>query len=214
MIKGVLFDMDGVLVDSEEFICKAAVKMFEEKGITVHEDDFLPFVGAGEDRYIGGVAEKYGISLDLKTAKKRTYEIYDEIIQGNMEILPGVRDFIKKCRDFKLRIALATSADETKMKANLNATGLTLSLFDAAVSGLDVERKKPYPDIYVKAARLIGLSPENCLVIEDAVNGVAAAKAAGARCLAITSSFTRTQLHDADWFADDLAHVPDDVFSW
>ncbi len=214
MIKGVLFDMDGVLVDSEEFICKAAVQMFKERGIAVRESDFLPFVGAGEDRYLGGVAEKYGISLDLKTAKTRTYKIYDEIIQGNMEILPGVQDFIKKCRDFKLKIALATSADETKMKANLNATGLSLSLFDAAVSGLDVERKKPYPDIYVKAARLIGLSPENCLVIEDAVNGVAAAKAAGTRCLAITSSFTKAQLHDADWFAEDLAHVPDDVLMW
>ncbi len=214
MIKGVLFDMDGVLVDSEEFICKAAVQMFKERGIAVRESDFLPFVGAGEDRYLGGVAEKYGISLDLKTAKTRTYKIYDEIIQGNMEILPGVQDFIKKCRDFKLKIALATSADETKMKANLNATGLSLSLFDTAVSGLDVERKKPYPDIYVKAARLIGLSPENCLVIEDAVNGVAAAKAAGTRCLAITSSFTKAQLHDADWFAEDLAHAPDDVLMW
>ncbi len=214
MIKGVLFDMDGVLVDSEAFICKAAVQMFKELGIGVRENDFLPFVGAGEDRYIGGVAEKYNVSLDLKTAKKRTYKIYDEIIQGNMEILPGVQEFIKKCRDRNLKIALATSADETKMKANLNATELTLSLFDAAVSGLDVERKKPYPDIYLKAARLIGISPENCLVVEDAVNGVAAAKAAGARCLAITSSFTKEQLHNADWFAENLAHVPDDVLSW
>ncbi len=214
MIKGVLFDMDGVLVDSEAFICKAAVQMFKELGIGVRENDFLPFVGAGEDRYIGGVAEKYNVSLDLKTAKKRTYKIYDEIIQGNMEILPGVQEFIKKCRDRNLKIALATSADETKMKANLNATELTLSLFDAAVSGLDVERKKPYPDIYLKAARLIGISPENCLVVEDAVNGVAAAKAAGARCLAITSSFTKEQLHNADWFAEDLAHVPDDVLMW
>ena len=214
MIKGVLFDMDGVLVNSEEFICKAAVKMFEEKGIAVHEDDFLPFVGAGEDRYIGGVAEKYGISLDLKTAKKRTYEIYEEIIRGNMETLPGVQEFIKKCRDHTLKIALATSADKTKMEANMNVAGLSPSLFDAVVNGLDVERKKPYPDIYLKAALLLDIPPEDCLVVEDAVTGVSAAKAAGARCLAITSSFTRAQLHDADWFAENLAHAPDDVFSW
>jgi len=59
MLQGVLFDMDGVLVDSESFICKAAVKMFEENGLTVKKEDFIPFVGTGENRYIGGVAEKY-----------------------------------------------------------------------------------------------------------------------------------------------------------
>lgn len=59
MLQGVLFDMDGVLVDSESFICKAAVEMFEEKGLTVKKEDFIPFVGTGENRYIGGVAEKY-----------------------------------------------------------------------------------------------------------------------------------------------------------
>ncbi len=214
MIKGVLFDMDGVLVDSERFICQAAVQMFQEMGITVQEDDFLPFVGAGENRYIGGVAEKYGVPLDIQKAKTRTYQIYDDIIQGNMKPLPGVHLFIQKCREHNLKIALATSADKTKMEANSKAMGLSLSTFDAVINGLDIERKKPFPDIYLKAADLIGVAPSNCLVIEDAVNGVAAAKAAGARCLAITSSFTKEQLHNADWFAENLAEAPEEVLQW
>ncbi|MBK9390055.1 MAG: HAD hydrolase-like protein [Bacteroidetes bacterium] len=65
MIKGVLFDMDGVLVDSERFIARAAIMMFEELGVQVKPEDFHPFVGTGENRYLGGVAEKYGITVDL-----------------------------------------------------------------------------------------------------------------------------------------------------
>ncbi len=214
MIEGVLFDMDGVLVDSEPFICQAAIKMFEEMGIETKKEDFTPFVGAGEDRYIGGVAEKYGITLDLAQAKKRTYEIYGELIKGNMKPLPGAEEFIGKCRKKGLKIALATSADRTKMEANLGVMNMPLSVFDAVVNGLDVERKKPFPDIYLKAAELIGVSPSKCLVVEDAVNGVEAAKAAGCRCLAITSSFSREELGKADWFAGNLAEAPDEAIEW
>ena len=75
-IRAVIFDMDGVLTDSEPLINAAAIAMFREHGLVVQPDDFLPFVGAGEDRYIGGVAEKYHFPLDLPSAKQRTYEIY------------------------------------------------------------------------------------------------------------------------------------------
>lgn len=214
MIEAVLFDMDGVLVDSEAFICKAAVMMFNEMNIVVKEEDFLPFVGAGEDRYLGGVAEKYHVLIDIPAAKVRTYEIYKKIIIDTMQPLPGVEAFIQKCRNRELKIALATSADKTKMEANLEVMDFPLSMFDAVVNGLDIKRKKPFPDIYLKAASLIGVSPENCLVVEDAVNEVEAAGAAGSRCLAITSSFTRSQLYKADWFAKNLKEAPIDVLNW
>jgi HAD superfamily hydrolase (TIGR01509 family) len=218
MLKAVLFDMDGVLADSEEFICEAAMKMFEEKGLTVKAEDFLPFVGAGENRYLGGVAESYGFDLDLwggiDEAKARTYKIYGEIIKGRMMELPGASVFVKECRIRGLKTALATSADKDKMNYTMNEIGLSLDHFDACINGLDVERKKPFPDIYLMAARLLGEDIENCLVIEDAVNGVQAAKSAGARCLALTSSFTREELVGADWFASDLSEVPTDLFKW
>ncbi len=99
MIRGILFDMDGVLVDSEPFICKSAVMMFEELGLKVLPEDFKPFVGMGENRYIGGVAEKYGITIEIKKAKDRTYQIYQQIIKGKLAPLPGVHEFIDKCRN-------------------------------------------------------------------------------------------------------------------
>ncbi len=211
--------MDGVLADSEEFICEAAVKMFEEAGLSVKPEDFLPFVGAGENRYLGGVAEKYGFDLDtavggIEMAKARTYEIYGQIIKGRLKELPGAADFVRACRHKGLKTALATSADRDKMVYTLDEICLPLDVFDAAVNGLDVERKKPFPDIYLKAAELIGIPPENCLVVEDAVNGVEAAKAAGCRCLALTSSFTVEQLAGADWFGPHLAEVPPEALLW
>ncbi len=214
MIRGVLFDMDGVLVDSEEYICKAAVMMFREYGINASADDFRPFIGMGENNYIGGVAKKYGLKSDIEIIKARTYAIYELITRGNLSLLPGAKDFIDNCLKKNLRIALATSADKFKMEINLRETGIPLSLFNATVNGLDVERKKPFPDIYLKASEMTGLKPEECLVVEDAVSGVKAAKAAGCRCLAVSSSFGREALYEADWVCNSLLDVPAEVLNW
>jgi len=172
MIEGVLFDMDGVLADSEEFIAEAAKAMFAETyGVTVALADFLPFVGAGEDRYLGGVAAQYGVTPDLIRDKARTYEIYADLIQGRLKPLPGAVAFVRAARAKGLKTALATSADKPKMVSTLAAIGLTTADFDTTINGLDVARKKPFPDIFLEAARRLGLDPEHCLVVEDAVNG-------------------------------------------
>jgi beta-phosphoglucomutase len=218
-LKGILFDMDGVLADSEEFITEASIRMFAEAGLTVQPEDFIPFVGAGENRYLGGVAEKYRFDLDaavggIDAAKARTYEIYGQIIQGRLKEIPGASDFVRSCKERGLKIALATSADKTKMVYTLEEIGLSPETFDVCINGLDVERKKPFPDIYLKAAGLIGLEPAECLVVEDAVNGVQAAKAAGCRCLGITSSFSEEELAGADWVAPRLSEVPPEALKW
>jgi HAD superfamily hydrolase (TIGR01509 family) len=214
MIKGVLFDMDGVLVDSEHFICKSAIMMFSELGLTVTPDDFKPFVGMGENKYIGGVAEKYGLVVDIEKVKTRTYEIYSNIVKGNLVALPGAHGFVSKCREKGLKLALATSADNIKMEINLREIGLPHDSFHTIITGLDVMKKKPYPDIYLKAAENLGLDPEVCLVVEDAVSGIRAGKAAGCRCLAVTSSFDASELYEADWICDSLLNVPEDVLNW
>jgi len=212
--KGVIFDMDGVLLDSEPFICKAACMMFAEHGLRVEPDDFLPFVGAGENRYLGGVAQKYGFPIEIERDKKRTYDIYLEIIKGQLDPLPGVNEFLARCRETGKKTALATSADFVKAEGNLREIGVPPEAFDAIVTGNDVVHKKPHPEIFRTAAEKLGLDPRTCLVVEDAVNGVKAAKAAGARCLALTTSFSRDQLDGADWFAATLAHAPDEVLLW
>ena len=179
-IAGVIFDMDGVLVESEPFIAEAAVRMFAEKGVAVRPEDFRSFIGMGEDRFLGGVAEARGVVLDLPRDKVRTYEIYLELIQGRIKPLPGVADFIGRCRFLGLRLAVASSADRMKVEGNLRQLGLPSGTFDAVVVGEDIIRKKPAPDIFLEASRRLGMEPGVCLVIEDAIAGVAAARAAGA----------------------------------
>ena len=204
MIQAVLFDMDGVLVDTERQICLAAIQMFKELGVVALPDDFLPFVGTGENRYLGGVAEKYGVHIDIEAAKRRTYHIYGEIVHGKLEPLTGVREFITACRAKGIKTAIATSADLTKMEINLREIGLPAETFDATVNGLEVAHKKPSPEIYLTAARKVGIEPRRCLVVEDAINGVQAAKAAGMYCLALTTSFNAKQLSQADWICRNL----------
>lgn len=214
MIKGVLFDMDGVLVDSEAFICRAAIMMFNEIGIDASPEDFHPFLGMGENKYLGGVAEKYGIKVDIDKVKARTYEIYGSIVKGNLYPLPGAHEFVSQCRNKGFRLAVATSADRIKMEVSLKEIGLAEDTFHSIVTGLDVENKKPFPDIYMKASENLGLKPYECLVVEDAVSGIRAGKSAGCRCLAVTTSFDASVLKQADWICDSLLRVPEEAINW
>ena len=206
-IRAVIFDMDGVLTDSEPLINAAAIAMFKEKGLQVQPVDFLPFVGAGEDRYIGGVAEKYRFPLDLPLAKKRTYEIYLELVPSKLEAFPGAQDLVRTCRQAGLRLAVASSADLIKIVANLRQIGLPIETWNAVVTAEDVELKKPAPDIFLAAARKMGLEAGACVVVEDAVNGIKAAKAAGMRCVAVAQTFPAELLKAADLVRPTIAQV-------
>jgi beta-phosphoglucomutase len=213
-LKAILFDMDGVLLDSEEYICRAGILMFGEKGYVVSPKDFLEFTGMGENRYLGGVAEKHGIPFELEKDKARCYEIYGEIVAGKLQPFGGVIEFIEKCRSRGLKLAVASSADPTKVMINLEEIGIPASTFETIVTGLDIERKKPSPDIFLKAAENLGIDASECLVIEDAVSGVKAGKAAGAKVLALTTSFPAEELAGADWIASLLTEVGDEVLDW
>lgn len=203
----VIFDMDGVLCDSEPLICTAAVAMFAELGVHVQRDDFLPFVGTGEDRYIGGVAEKYGVSLNIPKAKQRTYEIYLALVPQQLNAFAGAADLVRACRRAGLKTAVASSADMVKIKANLRKIGLPAEEWDAVVSSEDVVKKKPAPDLFLAAARKLQVAPSGCTVIEDAVHGVEAAKAAGMMCIAVAQTFPAEQLRGADVVLRDISQV-------
>lgn len=206
-ILAVIYDMDGVLTDSEALINAAAIAMFREMDLIVHPEDFLPFVGAGEDRYIGGVAEHYGFPLDMPVAKKRTYEIYLGLIPSQLKVFPGALELVQSCREAGLLLAVASSADEIKVRANLAAIGLPVNFWDVVITGEDVKQKKPAPDIFLFTAKKLGLHPEECVVVEDAVNGVQAAKAAGMRCVAVTTTFPSDRLDEADVVRNSIAEV-------
>lgn len=206
-IHAVIFDMDGVLTDSEPFINAAAIAMFKEKGLTVQPDDFLPFVGTGEERYVGGVAEKYHFPFDAAAGKQRTYEIYLEMIGSKLEPFPGVRELIRNCRKAGLRLAVASSADRIKVLANLQKIDMPVEAWDAVISGEMVKRKKPAPDIFLLAARTLGVRAIECVVVEDAANGIQAAKTAGMRSVGVAHTLPAEQLRSADVVREKIADV-------
>jgi beta-phosphoglucomutase-like phosphatase (HAD superfamily) len=229
--KAIIFDMDGVLTDSEWFIAEAGRLMFKETfGIDVTHEDFAPFVGHGENRFLGGVAEKYGLKdFNIERDKKRTYEIYVEIVKGKLKAMPGAVEFVHRCRELGIKTALATSTDYVKMAANLEAIGLVNvqmeadkiglaaalgaaarnNVFDAMVNGLDVERQKPFPDLYLEAAARIETDPAECWVIEDSTGGVRAAKTAGMKCLGLLTTYPEEEIKaaGADRIVKDLSAI-------
>lgn len=212
MIRAIIFDMDGVLCDSEEFICAAACEMFKRVYHTVvRPEDFLEFTGRGEDRYLGGVAEKYGIEPEMPRDKTTTYQIYAEMVADRLKPIDGVLEFLALTRAGGLRLAVGTSADRFKMEVNLKACGIALATFDAYVTGSEIEHKKPAPDIFLKAAAKLEVPPAECLVAEDAPSGIQAARAAGCRTLGITTSFSDRELQNcgAEFTAPTFSALPE-----
>jgi len=207
MIKGILFDMDGVLIDSEYYTAEASIQYFGQKGFKVTQEDFHPFYGTGEKGYFMGVANKYGIPFNLEEEKLLIYDIFKEIAAGKVGPLPGVTEFIAGCKTMGLPLAVATSAGRYKMNINLDILGFNNGTFNALVSGEDIRNNKPDPEIFITAAGKLGLLPQDCLVIEDAPSGVKAARAAGCKCLALLTTFNRDELNEADFILKDLTEI-------
>jgi cytidine deaminase len=212
MIKGVLFDMDGVLLDSEELTAEAAINYFSMKGYTVVKDDFIPFLGTGEKGYFGGVAAKYGIPYDNIIDAEKIYSEYERLAEGKIEPLPGVIEFIAACRIRNMKLAVATSAMMLKLNINLRLLGFDGDTFDTVVCGDDIRNNKPDPEIFLTAAGKLNLIPAECLVIEDSPAGVEAAKRAGCLCLAVSTRDTESSLTKADWVVRSLVHYPHEIF--
>jgi HAD superfamily hydrolase (TIGR01509 family) len=210
----VLFDLDGVLCDSEPFIAAAAAEALRRRyGIPVSLADFEPFVGAGDDRFIAGVAELHGVTADIAVDKALTYEVYLELIVGALQPVRGGAALLAALRGAGVRTALATGSSRPKLDGNLAAIGIPESAFDAVISAEQVHRKKPDPETFLLAAAALGVEPARCLVVEDAVNGVRAGVAAGATVLGITSSQPAEALlaAGAAATAPDLAAIPDGI---
>ena len=192
-IKGVIFDMDGVLIQSEKYMCECAKAALQEFGVIAKDEDFQPFVGSGEDKYVGGVAELYGAPYDT-AMKDRAYELYITNAETGIRVMPGIIQLFSELSAAGIKIAIASSADRVKVDTNIQVIGIQEQMLSGLVTGDQIASKKPAPDIFLDAARQIDLAPNECLVVEDALNGVQAAIAAGMNCVGIAGTFTKEQL--------------------
>jgi HAD superfamily hydrolase (TIGR01509 family) len=212
---GIIFDMDGVLVDSEDAMKTTSIESLERFGIKPQKEDFVEFTGMGEDAFIGGVAGKYGLEYNTEM-KDYAYMLYVEQARDLVYVFPGVKGMIRTLEGYGYKIAVASAADLIKVKTNLACIGVTEDDFDALVTGSDVTNKKPDPEIFLKAATKMGVEPGKCIVLEDAKSGIAAAKAAGMTCIGITSAFSRSELSetDVDYVIDDIRDAMPIIKEW
>lgn len=155
------------------------------------------------------MAEKYGVPIDIDAAVAKRQENYVAILERSDGIaFPGVHALIDAAAaDPEWKLAIATSSFLENSRPTLKAARISPDKFDAWITGSDVVKKKPDPEIYLTAAKAIGLDPSVCVVCEDAVQGVAAAKAAGMKCVGVMNSFSREELSEADLVVQSLEEV-------
>ncbi|MBP5236538.1 MAG: HAD-IA family hydrolase [Clostridia bacterium] len=203
----IIFDMDGTLIDSEGAIGMASLESLTEFGINPRPEDFLEFTGKGDDRFVGGVAEKYGLSYD-PVMKERAYEIYMEHPE-RLSAFPWSKRVISTALERGFSVAIASASDRIKLEFNIRFLGFSPEVFSVILTALDVKSQKPDPEIFLLTAEKAGRKASECIVCEDSLSGVMAGKAAGMTVMAVTTGYTRQRLAEAgaDHIFDDLSEM-------
>jgi beta-phosphoglucomutase len=202
MLKAIIFDVDGVLIDSMLFQADAWVKTFKEVGITITREDIYELEGSNNRRLIKSIFEKAGKEpelwhLEQLPEKKREALEFDQI-----KPFEGIPDCLKELkRHFKLAMVSGSHVDTINKVVNKYFS----NCFDVIITGSDLERGKPDPDPYLKALEELDLTKNECIVIENAPMGITAARRAGLYCVAVVSMLEPEKMEHADLVLEDHA---------
>lgn len=200
MIKGVIFDLDGLLIDSEPYWEKADSIIIKSFGHKYDKNSPLrdKMRGRGTRECSELFVKHFKLNMTVENFMKKRWKIGYPLLEKELKLTPGAKMLIHKLAKYKLPLALATGGHTAK-KANGLLKKLKINkFFTLIVSGLDVQRGKPYPDIYLLVAKKMRVNPINCLAIEDAVNGITSAKTAGMQAFGVNrDNKIRKQLKEA-----------------
>ena len=188
MIAATIFDLDGLLADTECLHCRAYQMALSEHGIQLGDAEYAEHWV----RFANGIADWValrGLSLDPQALRLRKASHYLDLLISSLRPMEGALELLELLHG-KTRIALASSSYRDAVEGVVSGLGIA-RFFDVIVTGLDVPRVKPAPDIFLKAASDLGVPPSECLVLEDAEKGVIAAHRAGMRCIAVPNDYTR-----------------------
>lgn len=191
MVKGIIFDMDGVVIDSNHIHYKYWNNYFERAfGITIPQIEFASRLGESSLDFAEYFIKRYNLNIGLRKLREDMDKEYDNYVE-EIVLKKGFLQVLKKLAE-KYKIALATGAD--MLHANLTLEKFRIkTYFDFVIAGNCVKKAKPDPEIFLKAAEGMNLKPEDCLVIEDAQMGLAAAKRAGMKCIVVPDNMTNIQ---------------------
>jgi beta-phosphoglucomutase family hydrolase len=205
-LEAVIWDMDGVIADTAEYHYQAWRDVFKEQGVEYSKADFMPFFGRRHDTIIKAVLGDGLPKKELEAITEKKQRIYRRRVTGNIRSMPGAVKLIKSLHKHGIKQAIASSAVPDNIEIVVRGLGIA-GCFQAIVHGMEVEEGKPSPQIFKLAAKRLKVQPENCVVIEDAIAGVAAAKQAGMKCVAVTNSHPKMSLKSADLIVESLKKV-------
>lgn len=203
--KAVLWDMDGVLVDTFDGHYRAWTRIFAELAHPFTLDDFRRTFGMNNRNIFKTLLENPLAEDEFQQLSDRKEVYFREGVRGNTRLLPGAGDWLERFSAAGLKQAVASSAPTENIDVHLDELNIRC-YFAEAVSGENLPGK-PDPAVFKRAAELLGVSPADCLVIEDAVPGVEAAKRAGMRCVAVLTTNPADKLQRADLIIPDLTHL-------
>lgn len=207
MIRAVIFDLDGVIADSEHLSTEADDIVLARYGIKMTPKEIKEAFGRRFEEIYGDLLKARNIDLSLEDLVKEKDVEFEKLIKGKMKPISNSLGLIGFLQRNGFKTALATSSHEKKMLLELKEIGIE-DLFRVKISGGDVTRGKPDPQIYLMAAEKLGVRPEECAVIEDSAFGIQSAKSAGMFAIALRSPNSEGQdLSKADLVVDDLGMV-------
>src|SRR5438552_1349722 len=210
MLSTVIFDLDGVLADSELWWSQIDAKLLAEYGVTYRGEYHQNVVGISYRLAVEFYKKAFGLSVSTEEMMRRRGEIATGFFANRIGLFPSTESVLEKLRQMNLRLAVATSSVSASARPFLARHELT-SFFDVIVTGEEVEHGKPHPDIYLRAAEKLGVAADTSLVIEDALSGIAAAKAAKMRVAAIPDTrFVDRRDYDreAEYLLGSLSEIP------
>lgn len=193
-LKAIIFDMDGVLVDSEPMHLVAVQKLMERYGVTYTEKENREFLGRKDVLIADVLIKRYSLPLTIDGFIDAKEEILSHLIRQQAVPLPGVKKVLSRACELGVPMAIASSATMRTIKLTVETLSI-IQFFNYLCSGEEVEHSKPAPDVFLLAASRLGLAPASCMVIEDSQPGLIAANAAGMFSVAIPCAATAFQDH-------------------
>ena len=206
----VIFDLDGVLADSEPWWNQIDAKLLAEHGVSYRGEYHRNVLGVSYRLAVEFYKNAFHISASVEELMRRRGEIATDFFANRVRLFPSAKTTLEQLREMKLLLAVATSSVSASARPLLDRTGIR-SLFSVVVTGDEVQQGKPHPDIYLRTAKKLGISPEACLVVEDALAGIAAGKAANMRVAAIPDTRfvdPREYEKEANYVLGSLSEIP------
>ncbi len=180
IVKAVVLDMDGLMIDTEPLYMRAFQKAAKEFGYELTDYFLMGFVGRPDNDCRNIIAEQFGTGFPLDTFWERWPQVWrEEALTNGIDRKPGLPELLSYLSEVGLPSAIATSAYRDQAEFSLNRASVTTYPFTHIVTGDEVSRGKPAPDIFLEAARRLGIKPRQCVALEDSENGIKAATSAG-----------------------------------